>query len=79
MLIEMSENGATRVDDILCLRPDALLVRWMSFGKDRATGGDFERPFLFLWVFGSDGLLGRIEAFEVDDEDAALAHFDALA
>jgi hypothetical protein len=78
VLTEISENARTRVDDVLRLRADALLVRWMNFGTDRAGGGEFERPFLFLWVFGPDGLLSRIEAFEVDDEDRALARFDAV-
>jgi len=77
-LIDVAEVSASRVDDILALRPDALLVRWMNFGTARLGGGPFERLHLFLWVFGPDGLLTRLEFFEGDDDDRALARFDAL-
>src|SRR5262245_29754740 len=77
-LIDVAEVSASRVDDILALRPDAVLVRWMNFGTARLGGGAFERLCLFLWVFGPDGLIRRLEFFEVDDEDRALARFDEL-
>src|SRR6185295_14744370 len=53
-LLEISGEIATRVDDILRLRPDALLMRWTNFGTDRAGGGAYERPLLLLWIFGRD-------------------------
>src|SRR5262249_31688162 len=77
-LIDVAEGSVSRVADILALRPDAVLVRWMNFGTARIGGGAFERQCLFLWVFGPDGLIRRLEFFEVDDEDRALARFDAL-
>src|SRR5262249_5358213 len=77
-LIDVAEVSASRVDDILALRPDAVLVRWMNFGTARLGGGPFERLHLFLWVFGPDGLIRRLEFFEGDDEDRALARFDEL-
>src|SRR6185503_16928130 len=69
---------SSRVDDILDLRTDALLVRWTNFGTARAGGGAFERRLLILWVFGGDGLVVRVEEFDVDREAEALARFDEL-
>src|SRR5262249_42289679 len=44
----------------------------------RAGGGTYERPFLALAAFGSDGLLTHSEQFDVDREAEALARFDEL-
>ena len=55
-LLELADDVAIRIDDVLGLRPDALLVRWTNSGTDRASGGAYERHFLQLWVFGADGL-----------------------
>ena len=77
-LIELSEEFAARVDDILALRSNALLVRWTNFGTARASGGAFERPLLVLWVFGTDGLIARWEQLDPDRADEALARFDEL-
>src|SRR5205823_2764540 len=57
---------------------DALLVRRTHAGTDRAGGGAYERVFLALYVFGADGLVTRIEFFDTDREDQALARFDEL-
>src|SRR5262249_26968521 len=62
-LIDVAEVSASRVDDVVALRPDALLVRWMNFGTARIGGGAFERPSLFLWMFSPNGLLSRLEFF----------------
>jgi hypothetical protein len=35
-LVKVAENLAFGVDDILCLRPDALLIRWTNSGTLRA-------------------------------------------
>ena len=67
-----------RVDDVLGLRSDALLVRWTNLGTERAGGGAYERQFLRLCVFGADGLLTRIELFDADRDAEALARFDEL-
>ncbi|HXJ34498.1 MAG TPA: nuclear transport factor 2 family protein [Candidatus Eisenbacteria bacterium] len=77
-LLDVTEVSATRIDDVLALRPDAVLVHQNHFGTARVGGGAFERPNLFLWVFGADGLMTRLEFFEVEDEDRALARFDEL-
>src|SRR5262249_46968749 len=50
-----------------------------TFGTDRTSGGPYERHFLSLWAFGTNGLLTRLEWFSPDREDEALARFDALA
>ena len=47
-------------------------------GTDRAGGGAFERQFIQLWIFASDGLIVRIEYFDIDRDDEALARFDEL-
>src|SRR5207247_1709862 len=77
-LLELSEDFNTRLDDILALRSDALLVRWTHFGTDRASGGAFERHLCHLWVLGADGLVARWEQFDGEREDEALSRFDEL-
>ena len=77
-LLEIADGITTRVDDVVDLRSDALLVRWANLGTERAGGGAYERQFLRLFVFGADGLLMRSEFFDLDREAEALARFDAL-
>jgi hypothetical protein len=76
--LDITVDVSSRVDDILDLRSDALLVRWMNSGTARAGGGAFERHLLMLWVFGADGLVARVEEFDAEREDQALARFDEL-
>ncbi|TML91747.1 MAG: nuclear transport factor 2 family protein, partial [Actinobacteria bacterium] len=77
-LHEVADNTATRVDDVLGLRFDAFLVRRMGSGTVRASGGAYERHFLVLFVFGADGRLARVEEFDADRDDEALARFCEL-
>jgi len=77
-LLEVAENLAFRVDDILCLRPDALLIRWTNSGTLRAGGGAYERCLLMLWMYGPDGLLTRYEQFDANCDHEALARFEEL-
>jgi class 3 adenylate cyclase/tetratricopeptide (TPR) repeat protein len=77
-LLELAADVSNRIDDVLGLRSGAVLVRLTNFGTDRTSGGAYERPFLMIWVFGSDGLATRCEQFDVDREAEALARFDAL-
>src|SRR5439155_16034444 len=77
-LHQLSDDFAYRMDDVLALRSDALLVRSTTSGTVRASGGAFERQFIQLWVFGADGLLTRWEQFDTDREAEALARFDEL-
>ena len=56
-LFEIADDLANRIDDILALRADALLLRLTNSGTDRASGGTYERPFLVLCVLGADGLV----------------------
>ena len=78
ILVEATHETTTRVDDVLGLDPDVLLVRWTHAGLERRGGGAFERRLLMLWAFGSDGLLTHMEEFDLDDEPAALRRFDEL-
>ena len=65
-----------RFDDILGLRPDALLCRHTFFGTERAGGGSWEIQTLSLWAFGADGLFTSAELFDGGRETEALARFD---
>jgi tetratricopeptide (TPR) repeat protein len=78
-LFDLSESFGTRIDDVLALRSDALVVRWTSYGTQREGGGAFERELCQLWVFGSDGRLARWEQYAGDRDAEALARFDELA
>jgi hypothetical protein len=69
---------ATRFEDVLVLRPDALLVPITWFGTDRAGGGAFELQTINLFAFGADGLMTRAEAFDAESAADALARFDEL-
>src|SRR5262249_3711366 len=73
-----SAESAIRVEDVLGLRSDALLVRLTNFGTERTGGGAYERPLLALYVFGPDGLVTRVEFFHPDHDREALARFDEL-
>ena len=77
-LIALASDFAVRIDDVICARPDALLVRWTNSGTLRAGGGSFERDLCHLWLFAADGLLIRWEQFDGSRADEALARFDAL-
>jgi hypothetical protein len=77
-LVELSTDVDSRVDDVLRLRPTALLVRWTQFGTLRAGGGAYERHALLLTAFGPSGLVNRIELFAPDRETEACARFDEL-
>ena len=77
--IDLAAGFAGRHDDILALAPDAFLVRQTYAGRVRATGGTFENVILALFAFGRDGLITRIEIWELGCEADALARFDALA
>ena len=78
-LHELARDLTLVVHDVLGLRPDAFLLRTTTSGTDRASGGAFERPLLLLGAFGADGLIARIEWFDPERPEAALARFDALA
>ncbi|MGH7289513.1 MAG: nuclear transport factor 2 family protein, partial [Myxococcota bacterium] len=77
-LIQLSDDFVNRIDDVISLRSDALLVRWTNSGTDRGSGGAFERRLCQLWMLGADGLMARWEQFDVEQEAEALARFDEL-
>src|SRR5262249_62143663 len=77
-MLGLADDAATRDHDVLALQPDALLVRRTHFGTARVGGGAYERLFLLLHVFAADGLVTRLEFFDSDREDEALARFDEL-
>jgi class 3 adenylate cyclase len=78
ILLDLTEGAARRVDDVLCLQSDRVLVRCTGSRTARATGGAYERQYISLFVFGADGLLTRWEQFDADREAEALARFDEL-
>jgi len=77
-MMDLSRDDSARIDDVLVLEPDALVVRWTNRGTDVESGGAFERNLCQLWTFDSAGLLSRWQQFEVEHDTAALARFDAL-
>jgi class 3 adenylate cyclase/tetratricopeptide (TPR) repeat protein len=77
-LLDLSEGVAMHAEDVVALRPDALLLRWTTSAIQRSSGGVFERPYLLLSILGTDGLVARLEQFDVGGEFEALARFDAL-
>src|SRR5262249_2263175 len=78
-LLEVAADVVNRIDDVLRLQPDMLLVRMTNFGTQRVGGGEYERPFLMLGSFGPDGLVTRLEQFDIGREAEAVARFDELA
>jgi hypothetical protein len=76
---DVAGDTSLRVDEVLALECDALLMRRTITGTDRASGGRFERPALQLIRLGASGLVARMEMFEPDRDAEALARFDALA
>lgn len=64
--------------DVVALDRAALLTRVLHTGTDRAGGGIYERPFLRLFVTGSDGRITRAEWFDDDRDAEALACFDGV-
>src|SRR5437867_8816735 len=77
-VFELADDVAIRDDEVLELRSDALLLRRTHSGTARAGGGTYERPYLWLVVFGTDGLMTRMEWFDADRPAEALARFDEL-
>src|SRR5262245_28219137 len=77
-LLELADDVTNRVDDVLALRSDASLLRVTNSGTERVGGGTYERPFISLVVFGSDGLRTHWEVFDPDRAAEALARFDEL-
>src|SRR5262249_10322564 len=70
-LLETTDAVATRADDVLALRSDAILTRWTTSGTASASGGTFEYQFLRLSIFGIDGLITRVEQFDADRDAEA--------
>jgi hypothetical protein len=77
-LHDLVENVGTRFDDVIDVRPDAIVLRWTHFGTTRDGGGRFERSLAHLWIFGADGMLTRWEQTEGERVDELLARLDAL-
>ncbi len=73
-----TESFAFRVDDVLRLESDAILILHTTAGTARTGGGAYERRFLQLISWGDDGLTARVEHFVEDREAEAFARFDEL-
>lgn len=76
---EVGDQLVSRPMDVLALTDAALLLRWLSSGVGRESGGAFEWAFLRLFVFDAEGRVSRYELFDVDREAEARARFEALA
>jgi class 3 adenylate cyclase/tetratricopeptide (TPR) repeat protein len=77
-LFEVADDVTNRVEDVLDLRADALLLRMTNFGTEHTGGGTYERPYLMMWTYGAGGLVTRAEQFDIGREAEALARFDEL-
>src|SRR5205823_5041724 len=75
--VDRLDDAATRSEEVLGLHSDAFVVRATHTGTAHAGGGAYERPFVVLNAFGPDGLT-RVEFFDAEREDEALARFDEL-
>ena len=69
-------SGRT-VEEVLALTPNALLLRRLHSGTDRASGGRYERAFLVLFVTGADGRLARAEWFDPEREAVKARRLEA--
>jgi hypothetical protein len=76
--LDLAADAVLRDEDVLALRPDALLTRRTYSGTDRAGGGAYEDELLVLHAFDVDGLIARVELFGHDRDAEALARFDQL-
>ncbi|HJQ85156.1 MAG TPA: nuclear transport factor 2 family protein [Candidatus Binatia bacterium] len=77
-LFDVSSRIGIRVDDVLALRDDGLVMGGTQFGTARDGGGVYDRPSILLALFGTDGRVTRLEFFTADGAEQALARFDAL-
>ncbi len=77
-LFEIADEFTVRVDDVLAQRSGAILIEWTTLGAARVGGGTFERHYVQLWIFGSDGLFARMEHFDFERVDDAFARFDEI-
>src|SRR5262249_31722135 len=75
---DIADDLMLELEDVLGAQFDALLVQRTLVGIDRAGGGRFERQFLVLTLYGNDGRMTRVEYFDADRADEALARFDEL-
>jgi len=78
-MIALADEIVFRWDDVLGMTPDRFVIRMTHSGLDRTSGGRYEREFLLLQTFAADGRVARVEWFDADCENDALARFDELA
>jgi class 3 adenylate cyclase len=78
-LRDLAEDMTWRVEDVIDLRQNRVLLRVVATGTLREGGGYYQREMLILDDVGPDGLIDRIEYWEGDQVAEALARFDALA
>jgi tetratricopeptide (TPR) repeat protein len=75
---EVAADFTISLNEILELRPDAMLARWTNAGTALTGGGAFEVQFLLLRTVGEDGRVTRLELFDTDRVAEALARFDEI-
>lgn len=79
ILDQLASDLVWRIDDLLDLNENGLVMRASNLGTDRQGGGPFERTGCVVLTLGEDGLLNRCGIFEPEDEARALALFDESA
>jgi hypothetical protein len=75
----VADGIAISDDDVLALTTNGRVVQETLRGVDRVGGGIYERPYIALCTYGSDGLMTHLELFDPDRKTEALTRFDELA
>ena len=78
LLVDLAESVTIVTHEVLALAPTAQVTRASLTGVDRATGGTFDDHCVQLMQHAADGRIARVEWYDVDDIEPALARFDVL-
>src|SRR5262249_17404599 len=78
VVTETAQDIHIRIDEILALHADGLVLRRTVAGKELIGGGPYENRLLALWLFDASGRLHCHELFDSDHDDEALVRFAAL-
>jgi class 3 adenylate cyclase/ketosteroid isomerase-like protein len=75
---QIAAGFETHTSDVHALEPDAAVMSGVLAGEGRFESGRFEIPLTVLYCFDARGLIDRMEWFDTDAVDEALARFDRL-
>ena len=78
LILELSEEYQCQIPELLRLSTQGYLFLQHNTGKDRSSGGAYERRIWELMLFNDNGKLSRWERFDEDKAAEALARFEEL-